>query len=259
MNKTALITGASKGIGKELAYIFAENGCNLVLVARSSDLLAQIKTEIENKHSVEVHILVKDLCDKKSILELYNEVKEKGIEIDYLVNNAGFGDYGAFADTPWEIYENMISLNVSALTQLTHLYINDWKDRKEGKILNIASTAAFQPGPMMAVYFATKAFVLNLSESVGREVKKDNITITALCPGPTNTNFGEISKMNATQLVKNVKIANSRDVAELGYRSMMKGKATVIHGLMNKLAPFAIRFIPRSWIAKLSEMVLRQK
>ncbi len=259
MNKTALITGASKGIGKELAYIFAENGCNLVLVARSRDLLAQIKTEIKNKHSVEVHILVKDLCDKKTVLDLYSEVKEKGLEINYLVNNAGFGDYGVFADTPWEIYENMISLNVSALTQLTHLYINDWKGRKEGKILNIASTAAFQPGPMMAVYFATKAFVLNLSESVGREVKKDNITVTALCPGPTSTNFGEISKMNASQLVKNVKIANSRDVAELGYKSMMKGKTTVIHGFMNKLAPFAIRFMPRSWVAKLSEIVLRQK
>ena len=259
MNKTALITGASKGIGKDLAYIFAENKCNLVLVARSNQLLNQIKAELENKYSVEVYILVKDLCNKDSVLELYNEVKERGIDIDYLVNNAGFGDYGEFAETSWVRYENMISLNISALTQLTHLYATDWKGRKPGRILNIASTAAFQPGPMMAVYFATKSFVLSLSEAVGKELKKYDITITALCPGPTSTSFGDESKMSASQLVKNVKIAKSKDVAELGYRSMMKGKPTVIHGSMNKLAPFAIRFLPRTWVTKLSATIMKQK
>src|SRR5690554_3366968 len=216
MNKTALITGASKGIGKDLAYIFASNKCNLVLVARSNELLNQIKSEIENKYSVEVYILVKDLCNKDSVLQLYNEMKDRDIDIDYLVNNAGFGDYGEFADTEWDRYENMISLNISALTQLTHLFVTDWKGRKAGRILNISSTAAFQPGPMMAVYFATKSFVLNFSEAVAKELEKYGITITTLCPGPTSTSFGEESKMSASQLVKNVKIAESKDVAELG-------------------------------------------
>lgn len=258
MNKTALITGASKGIGKELALIFAQNNINLVLVARSSEILTEFKKHLETNYSISVLVVVKDLCSPSSAQELFSEIKANQIEIDYLVNNAGFGDYGTFADTAWERYQKMISLNVTTLTHLSHLFITDWKGYKPGRILNIASTAAFQPGPMMAVYFATKAFVLNLSEGLGQELKNDNITITTLCPGPTHTSFGAESKMNASDVVKNVKIATAKDVATLGYKSMMKGKSTVIHGSINKLAPFAIRFMPRKWVTKLSERVMRQ-
>lgn len=258
MTKTALITGASKGIGKELAIIFAQNNTNLVLVARSGEILNQFKKELKLKYSISVVVIVKDLCSANSVEELYKEVKDKHIEIDYLVNNAGFGYYGAFADTEWDRYEKMITLNLTTLTHLSHLFITDWKGRRSGRILNISSTAAFQPGPMMAVYFATKSFVLNLSEALARELKNDNISITTLCPGPTSTNFGEESKMNASELVKNVKIANAKDVAALGYKSMMKGKTTVIHGSINKFPPFIIRFMPRKWIAILSENIMRQ-
>lgn len=258
MNKTALITGASKGIGRELATLFAENRCNLVLVARSDRELTLLKEELENSFALSVQLIVKDLSLPDAAQELFDEIKEREIDPDYLVNNAGFGDYGAFTDTPWERYEKMIALNVTTLTHLTHLYARDWSGRKPGRILNISSTAAFQPGPMMAVYFATKAFVLHLSEAIGSELKNDQITVTTLCPGPTDTHFGEESKMNASQLVKNVKIAGAREVAQLGFHAMMKGKPTVIHGAMNKVAPFAIRFIPRKWVTLLSARVMKK-
>jgi len=258
MSKTALITGASKGIGKELAFLFAEKGHNLVLVARSADALEKIKVEIEETFSVSVYNLEADLSDATAAQAVFNEVKEKVGDVDFLVNNAGFGDYGTFADAEWDCYERMIALNVTTLTHLTHLYVNDWRGRIAGKILNVSSTAAFQPGPMMAVYFATKSFVLNLSEALGEELKNDHITITALCPGPTSTHFGEVSKMSASQLVKNVQIADAKDVAALGYRAMMQGKPVVIHGTMNKLAPFIIRFIPRKWVTRLSAKIMRQ-
>ncbi|MDD3076585.1 MAG: SDR family oxidoreductase [Proteiniphilum sp.] len=258
MSKTALITGASKGIGKELAFLFAEKEHNLVLVARSAEALEKIKVEIEETCPVSVHTMVVDLCGASAAQAVFNEVKEKVGDIDYLVNNAGFGDYGAFSDTEWDYYERMIALNVTTLTHLTHLFVCDWRGRKPGRILNVSSTAAFQPGPMMAVYFATKSFVLHLSEALGEELKKDHITITALCPGPTSTHFGEVSKMSASQLVKNVPIADAKKVAALGYRAMMQGRAVVIHGAMNKLAPFAIRFLPRKWVTCLSAKIMRQ-
>lgn len=256
MKKTAMITGASKGIGRELAHLFAKNGCNLVLVARSREELDSLKVQLEEKYSNTVHLFIKDLCLKESAHNIFDELKAINIDVDYLINNAGFGDYGSFAETEWSTFEKMISLNVTTLTQFCHLFINDWKGRKTGKILNISSTAAFQPGPMMAVYFATKAFVLNFSEAIGYELRNDNITVTTLCPGPTSTNFGEVSGMDASQLVKNVKIANSKEVAELGFRAMMKGKPTVIHGSINKLAPFGIRFLPRVLVTRLSAKVM---
>ncbi len=217
------------------------------------------KEQLELEYGVSVYTITKDLCSPAAAKEAFNEVKERGVDVDYLVNNAGFGDYGAFADTAWERYQDMISLNVATLVHLTHLYVNDWKGRKAGKILNISSTAAFQPGPMMAVYFASKAFVLNFSEGIGKELEKENITVTTLCPGPTSTEFGKVSKMNASQLVKQVKIAKAKEVAELGYRAMMKGKTTVIHGTMNKLAPFGIRLLPRKWVTRLAAKVMRAR
>ncbi len=256
MKKTALITGASKGIGRELAHLFAKDGCDIVLVARSEKELDSLKVELEEKQGITVHTFIKDLCQPDAAQTIFDELKAIDIDVDYLVNNAGFGDYGTFVDGEWDTYEKMISLNVITLTHFCHLFINDWKGRKPGKILNISSTAAFQPGPMMAVYFASKAFVLNFSEAIGYELKNDNITITTLCPGPTSTNFGEVSGMNASQLVKKVRIASSTEVAKLGYRAMMKGKSTVIHGTQNKLAPFGIRFIPRKCVTRISAKIM---
>lgn len=257
-NKTALITGASKGIGRELAFIFAEKGCDLLLAARSEQELVRLKELLEEQYGVTVHTFNSDLSLPDSAQQLYDAIKNEGIDVDYLVNNAGFGDYGAFADTSWERYGNMIQLNIVSLTCLTHLFVTDWQGRKAGRILNISSTAAFQPGPMMAVYFATKSFVLSLSEAVDNEMRAAGITITALCPGPTATHFGDESKMNASQLVKNVQIADARSVAMLGYRSMMKGRPVVIHGAMNKVAPFVVRFLPRRWVTRLSAQVMKR-
>lgn len=256
MIKTAIITGASKGIGNELAILFAKDGHNLILIARSGKELDNLKQQLEEEYNVTVHILIKDLSKPESAQSVFDELKAINVEVDYLVNNAGFGDYGAFTDCEWDTYEKMITLNVTTLTHLCHLFIKEIKGRKPGRILNVSSTAAFQPGPMMAVYFATKSYVLSLSEAIGYELRKDNITVTTLCPGPTSTNFGEVSGMNASQLVKNIRIASSKDVAELGYKAMMKGKSTVIHGTQNKLAPFGIRFIPRKWVTRLSAKVM---
>lgn len=257
MRKTALITGASKGIGRELALLFAENDCNVVLVARSEDKLEQLKKQLKEKYRVDVYTIVEDLCAPDAAMEVFREAKQAGIEVDYLVNNAGFGDWGPFVDKPWERYESMIALNVTTLAHLTHLYANEWKGRKSGRILNISSTAAFQPGPLMAVYFATKSFVLQFSEALNHELRNEGITVTVLCPGPTSTYFGEESGMKASQLVKSVKIASPRSVAELGFTAMMKGKPVAIHGTMNKLAPFAIRFLPREWVTRLSAKVMQ--
>jgi len=251
-----LITGASKGIGKEFAILFAERKCNLVLVARSADQLEELKKALCEEYGVRVHTIVKDLVIPNAVNELFREVKALGLDVDYLVNNAGFGDHGAFVDTQWERYEEMIALNVKVLTHLSHLYTRDWIGRKKGKIVNISSTAAFQPGPMMAVYFATKAYVLHLSEALNQELRKEGITVTTLCPGPTRTHFLEDSGMKAAWLVKNVKVATPRAVAELGFKAMMKGKPVVIHGTMNKVAPFAIRFLPRKWVTRLSAKVM---
>lgn len=256
MKKTALITGASKGIGRELAHLFAKEGCNLILVARNGKELDILKDQLEEKYRVSVNVFMRDLSQPESAQTVFDEIKAINLDIDYLVNNAGFGDYGSFAETEWDTYEKMISLNVTTLTHFCHLFIKDIKGRKPGRILNISSTAAFQPGPMMAVYFASKAFVLSFSEAIGHELRKDKITVTTLCPGPTSTNFGEVSGMNASQLVKSVKIASSGEVAELGYKAMMKGKSTVIHGTQNKLAPFGIRFIPRKWVTRISAKIM---
>ncbi len=256
MNSTALITGASKGIGKELANIFASKGVDLVLVARSENELKLLQTNLEQAYGIIVHVIVKDLSAPGSAQEVFDEVKGKGIDIDFLVNNAGFGVYGLFAETDWEVYRRMINLNAMALAEFCHLYLKDWSERKSGKILNISSTAAFQPGPMMAVYFATKVFVLYLSEAIGREAKTKGITITTLCPGPTETNFGQVSGMNASQLVKNVKIADASQVAMLGYNAIMKGQPVAIHGAMNKLVAFGVRFLPRKWVTNISARVM---
>jgi len=258
VSKTALITGASGGIGLELARIHASKGDNLVLVARSRDKLDQIKTELEHDFKISIVTIIQDLSVKDSAARVYGEVSERNIQIDYLINNAGFGDFSLFAECDWGKQERMISLNITALTHLTRLFLPDMIRKGGGKILNLASTAAFQPGPTMSVYFATKAFVLSFSQAINNEVIDKGITVTALCPGSTESSFHAVA-LGDPNLVKERKMPSSREVAEYGYRAMMKGKPVAIYGFKNAFMANAVRFLPRGFIVKMARVIQEKK
>jgi short-subunit dehydrogenase len=247
---TALITGASNGIGLELAKIHASKGDNLVLVARNISKLNQIKTELESQYKISVHIIGKDLSLPNAPQEVYDELKHKNIVIDYLINNAGFGDYGFFYETKWEKELQMINLNITALTHFTKLFLQDMIKHKSGKIMNVASTAAFQSGPTMAIYYASKAYVLSFSEAIDNEVSDKGVTVTTLCPGPTETGFLEAAALQDSKLFKGKKIAGAKEVAEYGHKAMMQGKTVAIQGFMNRVMANAVRFIPRALAVK---------
>ncbi len=250
-----MITGASNGIGYELALIHAKAGDNLVLAARSENKLQEMKKQLEQDHGISVDILAIDLSNPASAEQLYAFTREKEIFVDYLVNNAGFGDFGFFHEADWKKTNAMIQLNITVLTRLTQLYLQDMVKARKGKIMNVASTAAFQPGPTMAVYYATKAFVLHFSEAIGNEVKPYGITVTALCPGATESGFQAAASMENSKLVKDRKLPSSREVAMYAHKAMMKGKAVAIHGFMNALMANAVRFFPRSWTVKIARKV----
>jgi uncharacterized protein len=253
--KTALITGASNGIGLELAKIHASKGDHLVLVARSKDKLEQLKVELENEYKIKVYTISKDLSLPQAALEVYKETTQQKIAIDYLINNAGFGDFGMFTDSEWVKQEQMISLNITTLTHLTKLYLNDMIANCGGKIMNVASTAAFQPGPTMAVYYATKAYVLHFSEAINNELSNKNITVTALCPGATESGFQSVAAMEESRLVKGRKLPTSKEVAEYGYKAMMRGKSVTIHGWVNFLMASSVRFTPRNLVVRITRMI----
>jgi short-subunit dehydrogenase len=257
MKKTALITGASGGIGMEMAHILASNGDNLILVARSKDKLNALKLELETQYSISVYVIISNLAELNAAQIVYDEIKTQKIRVDYLINNAGFGDYGLFADCYWDKQLEMIQLNVITLTHLTRLILPDMLQHKFGKILNVASTAAFQPGPTMSVYFATKAFVLSFSEAIANEVKGTGVTVTVLCPGATETGFKKAANLGESGLFKGNQIATSRDVAEFGYNKMMKGEIVVIHGFMNNVLAQSSRFAPRNLITAIARLKLK--
>jgi short-subunit dehydrogenase len=247
--KTALITGASSGIGLEFARIFAANNCNLVLTARNKSALEELAAELTQKYSITVKVLPKDLSDKDAPMEIFAELEKEGIEIEYLINNAGFGGYGKFYQTDWKKEEDMIQVNITALAELSKLFVQQMTRRNSGRILNVASMAAFQPGPLMSVYYASKAFVLSLSEAMAYELKDTNVTVTCLCPGPTKSNFHITANIKASQLAKGIN-ATSYDVALYGYHAMMKGKRIAIQGTTNKILAFLVRFMPRKMVLK---------
>ena len=259
MIKTALITGASNGIGYELARIHAEKGNNLVLVARSKNKLDELKDELEKSYKVLVYTIGKDLALPGAAREVFEEIKEHNISIEYLINNAGFGDFGHFADSDWNKQERMINLNITALSHFTWLFLHDMIERRSGKILNIASTASFQPGPTMSVYFASKAFVLSFSEAINNEVSDKGITVTALCPGATHSGFQAAASMQDSKLFEGNNFPSSREVAEYGYSSMMKGRSVAIHGLKNTIMATSVRFFPRSLVVKAARKVQEKK
>lgn len=258
MKKTALITGASSGIGLELARIHAAKGGNLVLVARSKSKLDELKDELEKNHGISVYVIGKDLSSPSSAAEVHAELKQQNIPVDYLINNAGFGDSGLFFDADWEKQEQMINLNITSLTHMTRLFLKDMVERKSGKIMNLASTASFQPGPTMAVYCATKSYVLSFSEAISNEVREFGVTITALCPGATESGFKAAASLEGSNLFEGKKLPSSKAVAEYGYKSMIKGKTVAIHGFMNNLMANSIRFAPRSIVVKIARMILEK-
>ncbi|HLM81166.1 MAG TPA: SDR family oxidoreductase [Terriglobales bacterium] len=242
--KTALITGASFGIGLELARIFAREDYNLVLVARSADKLRQLASELEKAHGTRSLILAADLSEPGSPAYVLDQTSRADIQVDVLVNNAGFGQYGMFAENDLEECLRQIQLNVTTLTHLTRLYLPAMIERGSGRILNVASTAAFQPGPLMAVYYATKAYVLLLSEAIANELQGTGVSVTCLCPGPTATEFQKRANIAGIRLTK-YGAMDARTVAEDGYRALMAGKPVVISGFRNWLVAQSVRFAPR--------------
>lgn len=244
--ENVLITGASQGIGLELARVFAKNNFDLVLVARDKEKLREVAKELSKNHKIQVVTISKDLSEHKSYFELYNTIKKQGLKIEILVNNAGFGNFGNFSETDLSKEESMIDVNVKALTSLTKLFLQDMLKRKSGKILNVASTAAFQPGPLMAVYFATKAYVLSLSEALSEELKGTGVSVSALCPGPTTSQFQERAGMQNANLFKKKKVMSSEEVAQIAFKGLMENKRVIIPGFRNKVSAFLGRILPRS-------------
>lgn len=253
--KTALITGASSGIGLELAKIHARQGDNLVLVARSEQKLKDLQAELESKYGTKIIVVALDLSDSQSAKKLFELTEEKKIEVDYLINNAGFGDFELFHQSDIDKATEMINLNVQSLTILTRLYLEVMVKRKSGKIMQLASTASFQPGPFMAVYYATKHYVLAFSEAISEELKGTGVTMTALCPGPTASGFQNAADLRESKLVKGKKLPSSNEVANYGYKAMMKGKRVAIHGFQNKMMAFSVRFTPRNWVTALVKKI----
>ena len=247
----ALVTGASMGIGLELAREHAKRGGDLILVARSNGLLNEVKNEFETTYKVKVYVIVKDLLQACAVQELYQEVKDNGLSVEFLINNAGFGNYGFFGDTPLKTEEDMIGLNITVLTQLCKVFIQDMLQQKRGAILNVASLAAFQAGPTMAVYFASKAYVLSFSEALSNELKGKGVSVTALCPGPTQSNFSNRANLLNSPLF-NSHIDSAEFVAKVGYKGMMNGRRIVIPGFKNKVLAFASQIAPRHWATAIS-------
>ena len=258
MINAALITGASSGIGLELAKIFAREGHNLVLVARSEETLKSLKIKLEEDYDIKVKIIIKDLKYYSAPTEIYDEVQNDKINVNILVNNAGFGVYGEFTDTDLDAELEMIQVNITSLTHLTKLFLKDMVENNNGLILNVASTAAFQPGPLMAVYYATKSYVLSFSEALAEELSDTKIRITTLCPGPTATNFSKTAKVESIKLFQK-NMPTGSDVAEFGYKALYTGRRVVVYGLKNKILAQSIRFMPRKAITKLVKKMQEKK
>jgi len=249
MSKTALITGASGGIGYELALLLARDGFDCILVARSRDKLDELAARLESEFRVKTLVVARDLSKPTAVDEIYEEVSAASMSIDVLVNNAGFPVYGRFVDTDWQTELDMLQVNVVALTALTKLFVRGMVERRNGRILNLASTAAFVPGPLMAVYYASKAYVLSFSQALANELQGTGVTVTALAPGPTRTGFQKRGVMEDSRLVRG-QIADAKSVATAGYRGMMRGKTIVIPGFSNKLIPWVARVSPRGAVTR---------
>ena len=243
--KTALVTGASAGLGEQFASLFARDGHDVILVARSAARLEALAQKLQQQHSVKAHVVPADLTDPASPQRLYEQVQALGVEVEYLVNNAGFGTTGAFLELERKKEADMVQVNCTALLELSHLFARPMRERGHGRILNIASAAGFQPGPYMATYYATKAFVLSFSEALAHELKGTGVTVTCHCPGATQTEFASRAGNENTRLFQRPGVATAEEVAAHAYQAMMKGRVLSVHGLFNWLGTQSVRFLPR--------------
>lgn len=258
--RTALVTGASGGIGAELARLFARDGWNVVLVARSREGLEKVGLALAETYGVRYHVLPADLADPAAPQAVHDAVQALGVQVDALVNNAGFGLMGPFVDTgrepPTDLGREleMLQVNVVALTHLSKLFLPGMVRRGRGYLLNVASTAAFQPGPLMAVYYASKAYVLSFSEALSVELAGTGVTATALCPGATRTEFQAVANMESSRLFRAGHVMTAPEVAEAGYNAMLAGRSSIITGTVNRVMAAGTRFVPRRVAARLAKM-----
>lgn len=248
--RTALITGASSGIGYELARLFARDGYDLVLVARGADKLNEMKQQYESKAGIRVRVIPKDLAQPSAPQEIFEELQREGVAVDVLVNSAGFTVFGRFTETDLEQELQLMQVNIVALTHLTKLFLPGMVERGWGRVLNLGSTASFFPGPLMALYYASKAYVLSFSEALWVELEGTGVSVTALCPGPTETGFQKRGNMEDSRLVAGRKILDVRTVARTGYRALMKGQMLVVVGLKNWVLVEATRFLPHKVLGR---------
>ena len=250
----ALITGASAGIGMELARVFARNGYDLLLVARRADALEAVAGRLEGEFNISAATFAADLADPGAPGRISDFCANEKLASDVLVNNAGLGYRGEFGETDVARQLNIVDVNIRALTHLTGLFLPQMMLRRSGKILNLASTAAFQPGPLMSVYYASKAFVLSFSQALSEELRNSGVTVTALCPGPTKTEFAGVAEMESSRLFA-AAVVDAASVAEFGYQAMIAGKRVAIPGVMNKIVAQANRFAPRIVVTKFARLL----
>jgi uncharacterized protein len=254
----ALITGASGGIGEELARLMAADGSDLVLVARSRERLQALADELGSSHRITARVVAKDLSEPAAPQEIFSELASEGIEIETLINNAGFGSYGLFTETDLAHELDLLEVNVVALTHLTKLFLPGMIARRRGYVMNVASTAAFQPGPLMAVYYASKAYVLSFSEALSNETAGTGVVVSALCPGPTETGFVAAAGMEQSKLFERGAMT-AREVAEAGYRGLLAGKRLVIPGRRNSLIARTVGLMPRGLVLKAVRRIQEQR
>jgi len=255
---TALITGASSGIGLELAKIHAQKGGDMVLVARSLDKLEKLKVELESQHKISVVVIAEDLSHPDSALRVFEKTEQLGLTIDVLINNAGFGGHGLFHTRDLEADQAMMQVNMVTLTNLTHYYLKGMVQRNHGRIMNVSSTASFMPGPLQAVYYATKAYVTSFTQAIAEEVAEYNVTATALCPGAVATGFVKAGDLEGVDIWKNAKTAES--VAECGYKAMEKGQLIAFNeGSLKFMLTWIVPLLPRKTLLKISRNAMEKQ
>lgn len=254
MKETVLVTGASSGIGLELSRLFAKDGSDLVVVARREKRLKEVAKELGDEFDVDVKVIPKDLSLQDSPREIYDQLEKESVDIDVLVNNAGFGAVGAVGELEYGLQVDMLNLNINALYSLTRLFLPKMIERNSGGILNVGSLAGFQPGPYASVYYATKSFVLSFTEGLAEELKGTDIKVSCLAPGPTKTEFGEVSGLDKSFLFS-FGTMDASEVARAGYRGFRNGDVVVVPGLLNNLLPFSVRLTPRFLVRKVVSML----
>lgn len=256
--KVALITGASVGLGEQFAQRFAQDGHDVILVARNAERLAALGGKLEQAHGVKAHVVPMDLSRPDAPARLFEEVGSRGLAVEFLVNNAGFGSTGPFVEQELAREVEMVDLNCTALLKLTHLFAKPMRERGSGRILNVASTAGFQPGPYMATYYATKAFVVSFSEALAYELKGTGVSVTCYCPGATQTEFATRAGNAKSRLFQRPGVAKAPDVVAHAYGAMMKGRVLSIHGLFNWLLMQSLRISPRAAVRTIAASLNQQ-